>query len=158
MKKSALILIGALAAVAVGVFPAVTAAHEGPGDAVAIATALKNPLLVKGNASVTIVHLQKGCHSWSLGRGAPAPGVKVVLKRGQRVTILNQDVDMHRLVRIAGPRLALGKAMATSDRRTLTFSTPGVYKLHTHRVEMPGMAEVETGGPAHVLAMLVVVR
>jgi plastocyanin len=158
MKKTAPIILGTLAAIAAAAFPAMSAAHEGPEDAVAIATALKNPLLAKGTARVTIVHVQKGCHSWSLGKGTPAAGVKVVLKRGQRLTVVNQDLDTHKLMRIAGPKIALGKPMAMNGRATLTFKTPGVYRLHTHLIEMTGMPEVETMGPDNVLAMLVVVR
>ena len=134
MKKSALIILGTLAAMAAATFPAMSGAHGGQ-----LATAMKNPLLVKGNARVTIVHLQKGCHSWSSGKRAP-------------------DLDTHKLVRLAGPKIALGKPLMMNDRVTLTFKTPGVYKLHLHQIEMEGMPEVKTIGPDHFLAMVIVVR
>lgn len=153
MKKPALIILGTLAAIAAGALPATTTAHGGE-----LATAMKNPLLVKGSARLGIVHLQKGCHSWSFGKGAPATGVKAVLNPGQRLTVVNQDLDTHKLVRLAGPKIALGKPLSMNDRMTLTFKTPGVYKLHLHQIEMPGMPEVETIGPDHFLAMVVVVR
>jgi len=160
MKKSALITLAALAAVAAAAFPATIAAHgDEPEDGtMAVGMALKNPLLVKGSARLTIVHVQKGCHSWSTGKGAPAEGVKVILKRGQRLTILNQDIDTHKLVSLAGPKLALGKALSMNDRVTIAFQKPGIYKLRTMKMETPGMPEVETMSPDHVLAMLVVVR
>lgn len=160
MKRTAQIMLATVAVLAAGAYPAAVAAHGGdPADeARAIATALKRPLVVKGSTRLTIVHLQKGCHSWSTGRGAPAAGVKVVLERGQRLTVVNQDLDTHKLVRLAGPRIALGKPLAMNDRATLTFSKPGVYKLRTMKMETPGMPEVKTVGPDHVLAMLVVVR
>ena len=160
MKKNALITLAALAAVAAAAFPATIAAHgDEPDDmGMAVAKALKNPLLVKGSARLTIIHVQKGCHSWSTGKGAPAEGVKVILKRGQRLTILNQDIDTHKLVSLAGPKLALGKALSMNDRVTLAFQKPGIYKLRTMKMETPGMPEVETMSPDHVLAMLVVVR
>lgn len=153
MKKPALITLGTLAAMAAAVFPAMSGAHGGQ-----LATAMKNPLLVKGNARVTIVHVQKGCHSWSLGRSAPATGVRAVLKPGQRLTVTNKDLDTHKLVRLAGPKIGLGKPLMTNDRVTLTFKTPGVYKLHLHQIEMEGMPEVATIGPDHFLAMVIVVR
>jgi len=160
MKKIALIILATVAATAAGVFPATIAAHgdEPEDDAMAIAMALKNPLVVKGSARLTIVHVQKGCHSWSTGKGAPAEGVKVILKRGQRLTVLNQDIDTHKLVRLAGPKVALGKAMSMNDRVTIAFQKPGVYKLRTMKMATPGMPEVETMGADHILAMLVVVR
>ena len=160
MKKTALIILGTLAAIAAGAFPATTAAHgdEPDDEAMAIAMALKNPLVVKGSARLTIVHVQKGCHVWSNSRGAQAAGVKVFIKRGQRLAVLNQDLDTHKLVRLAGPKIALGKALSMNDRVTLTFRQPGVYKLHTKKVETPGMPEVTTSGPDHILAILVVVR
>ncbi|HSI98570.1 MAG TPA: hypothetical protein VK926_09420, partial [Gaiellaceae bacterium] len=148
MKKTALIILGTLAAIAAGAFPATTAAHgEEPHDvAMAIAKALKNPLVVKGSARLTIVHVQKGCHVWSNGKGAQAAGAKIVLKRGQRLTVLNQDLDTHKFVRLAGPKVATGKAMSMNDRVTLTFRKPGVYKLRTKKIEMPGMPAVKTVG------------
>ena len=45
-----------------------------------------------------------------------------------------------------------------NDRVTLAFQKPGIYKLRTMKMETPGMPEVETMSPDHVLAMLVVVR
>ncbi|HLG08369.1 MAG TPA: hypothetical protein VI409_06840 [Gaiellaceae bacterium] len=160
MKKTALIILGTLAAIAAGAFPATTAAHgdEPDDEAMAIAMALKNPLVVKGSARLTIVHIQKGCHAWSKGEGAPAAGVKIILKRNQRLTVINQDLDTHKLVRLAGPKVALGRALSMNDRVTLIFKKAGVYKFFTQKMKAPGMPEVETVGPDHILAMLVVVR
>jgi plastocyanin len=160
MKKPALIILGTLAAVVAGALPATVAAHgENPhGDAMAVATALKNPLSVSGGARLTIVHVQKGCHSWSSGRGAPATGVKAVLRPGQRLTVVNQDLDTHKLVSLQGPKIALGPALSMNDRVVLTFGKRGVYKLRTTKVETMGMPEIKTTGRDHLLVMLVVVR
>jgi hypothetical protein len=160
MKKSALITLAALAAVAAAAFPATIAAHgDEPDDmGMAVAKALKNPLVVKGSARLTIIHVQKGCHVWSNGKATPAAGVKVVLKPGQRLTVLNQDIDTHKLVRLAGPKVVLGKALSMNDRVTIAFQKPGIYKLRTMKMETPGMPEVETMSPDNILAMLVVVR
>lgn len=80
----------------------------------------------------------------------------MVLKRGQRLTS-SPGLGTHKLVRLSGPKLALGKALSMNDDVTLAFQS-GVYKLLMKKVEMPGMPEFETIGPDHVLAMLVVVR
>ena len=161
MKKQALIILAILAA---GAFPATIAAHgDEPEDVAAVvAASLKNPIVLKGSTRLTIAHVQKGCHIWSTASGTRATGVKVVLRPGQRVTVVNQDLDTHKFVRTAGPKLALGKAMSMNDSVTLTFKAPGAYKLRTKKVEkmveMAGMPEIETTGSDHVLAMLVVVR
>lgn len=160
MKKTALIMLGTAAAIAAGVFPATTAAHgDDPEDeAAAIAMALKKPLLVKGSAKLTILHVQKGCHVWSRGKSKPVPGAKVILKRGQPLTIVNQDLDAHKLVRLKGPRIALGKKMKINDRVTLRFTKPGVYKLRTKKIEIPGQPKIGTTGVDNILALVVVVR
>lgn len=160
MKKTVLIILGAVAAIALSAFPATSAAHGGdPHDtAAAIAKALKSPLVVKGSANLSIIHVQKGCHVWSVAKGKPATGVKVFLRRGQRLTVLNQDLDMHKLARLSGPKVALGKTLAMNDRVTVRFRTRGIYKLRTVKMETPGMSEVETIGPDNILAMVVVVR
>lgn len=160
MNKPSLVILATLLAVAVGAFPATIAAHGDEPENVAhvIATALKDPVVLKGSTRLTIVHIQKGCHIWTTASGTRTAGVKVVLRRGERVTVLNQDLDAHRLVRMAGPKVGLGKPLAMNDRVTLTFTTPGTFKLRTKKVEMPGMLDVETTGADHILALLVVVR
>lgn len=157
MKKPTLIILAILAA---GVFPATIAAHgDEPEDVAAVvAAALKNPVVLKGSTRLTIAHVQRGCHIWSTASGTRTDGVKVVLRPGQRLTVINQDLDTHKLVRLAGPKLALGKAMSMNDSVTLTFRAPGTYKLRTKKIEMAGMPEIETTGADHILAMLVVVR
>lgn len=41
---------------------------------------------------LTIQHVQKGCHVWSEGR---TTGTRLHLKPGQKLSILDQDVDAH---------------------------------------------------------------
>ncbi len=159
MKKTAPIVLGTLASIVAAASTPVAFAHGAPDRASAmIAAALRSPLVVKGDARLTIVHIRKGCHAWSSGEGAPAAGVKIVLERGHRVTLVNQDLDQHKLVRLSGPKMALGKTLRMNDRVTLRFRQAGVYRLRTVRVESPGMPEVETMGADNILAMLVVVR
>jgi hypothetical protein len=144
LKRTAPVVLGTLATVVAAAFPGTTAAQS--------------PLVVKGGSLVTIVHVQKGCHVWTAGKAAGAASAKVLLRRGQRLTVLNKDLDTHMLVRVAGPKLALGKPIMMNGRVTLTFAQPGVYKLRTKQIETPGMPEVETMGPDNMLSMLVVVR
>lgn len=162
MRKVVLVLVGTAVVLLAAALPATVVAQT-PGGMMGggmmdIGRSMQDPLVLHGNAQVTIVHQQMGCHSWSAGRGSTATGIKALLKRGQRLTIVNRDVDMHKFVRLAGPRLALGKPMAMNQRVVLTFKAPGTYKLRTMPVEAEGMPEVETMGRDHVLAMIVVVR
>jgi hypothetical protein len=66
-----------------------------------------------------------------------------------------EDVDPHKLIQVAGPKVMLGKAMMTGDVAQISFATKGVYKFTTKTLEMPGMAEVETIGPDHNLQLTV---
>ncbi len=153
----------ALAATAtVTVFAAQSAAHGGdPGnEAKAIEAAMKNPIVVRGAeglARLTIVHVQRGCHVWSNGK-KKAAGVRVLLRRGERLRVRNQDIDTHQLVRLAGPKVALGRPLAMNGQATVRFAKAGVYRLKTKKTATTGMGEVETTGMDHVLAAVVVVR
>jgi len=160
MKKLQITLALATAAAAAS-FPAQSAAHGGDphNEAKAIEAAMKSPIVVRGSAGLarlTIVHVQRGCHIWSNGKQTAA-GVKVLLRRGERLSVLNQDIDTHQLVRVAGPKVALGPALAMNGKTTVRFAKAGVYRLKTEKAAMPGMPEVETMGTDHLLAAIVVV-
>lgn len=158
MNKTILILVGAVGAILAGLLPATVAAH-GPGDMpMGVGMSMHDPLVMHGNAQVSIIHQQAGCHSWSAGKGASATGVKAIMRPGQHLVVVNKDIDTHKFVRLSGPRLALGKPVAMNHRIVLTFKTPGIYKLRTKTVETPGMPEVETMGADHVLALVVIAR
>lgn len=161
MKKLQITLALATAA-ALASFPAQSAAHGGDphSEAKAIKVAMKSPIVVRGSAGLarlTIVHVQRGCHVWSNGK-VTAAGVKVLLRRGERLTVLNQDIDTHQLVRLAGPKVALGRPLAMNGKTTVRFAKAGVYRLKTKKTAMPGMPEVETMGTDNVLAAIVVVK
>jgi len=154
--------IGAISVgAALVIFPASSFAHEGePANAAKeMAKAMQHSLVVRGGktAQVTIVHVQRGCHVWSNGTKT-ARGVKVFLRRGGRLTIRNQDVDMHRLVRLFGPRIALGGFVRMNRELTLTFPKRGVVRLRTKTKAMAGMPEMKTMGPDNPMPMHVVVK
>ena len=159
MKTKTMIVATGLAALVGALVPATVAAHGGdPHDmAEAMQMSMMRPMMMKGGGKVTIVHVQKGCHVWSRG-SASAPGLRVVLKRGQRLTFVNHDLDAHRFVRVAGPKIALGKTMQMNCRVTLTFRKKGLYKLRTKRIDVPGTPEFKTTGPDNVLVVHVIVR
>src|SRR6266571_2883773 len=74
---------------------------------------------------LTIQHVQKGCHVWSDGQTTGAM-MRLHLKPGQKLSILDQDVDAHQMMALAGPmHLRMGEPMMTSHGMTLVFLTQG---------------------------------
>src|SRR6266508_2503625 len=109
-------------------------------------------------STLTIRHVLKGCHVWSNGRTA-SPTMRMTLKPGDKLSVLDQDVDAHQLMQLSGPtRLHLGGPMMMNRGRTRTFAERGVYRLKTETVEVQGMAmEVKTTGPDNTLRLMVTV-
>jgi hypothetical protein len=107
---------------------------------------------------LTIQHVQKGCHVWSDGQTTGAM-MRLHLKAGQKLSILDQDVDAHQMMELAGPRhLRMGGPMMTSHGMTVAFMKKGVYRLGTKTVEMKGGGmDVKTVGPDNNLRLLVTV-
>jgi hypothetical protein len=107
---------------------------------------------------LTIQHAQRGCHVWSDGQTTGAM-MRLHLKLGQKLSILDQDVDAHQMMELAGPmHLRMGGPMMTNDGMTLRFMKKGVYRLGTKTVEMKGAGmDVKTVGPDNHLRLLVTV-
>ncbi|MEO8290544.1 MAG: hypothetical protein ABI649_06060 [Gaiellaceae bacterium] len=103
---------------------------------------------------LAIVHVQRGCHEWADGKHHGAM-MKITLRQGARLSILDQDVDPHQLVQLGGPKLQLGRPMMPGDGTQVLFAKAGTYRLKTKTLEMPGMAEVETTGPDNTLMLTV---
>ncbi len=107
---------------------------------------------------LTIQHVQNGCHVWSDGQTTGAM-MRLHLKPGQKLSILDQDVDAHQMMELAGPmQLRMGGPMMTSHGMTVAFMKKGVYRLGTKTVEMKdGGMDVETVGPDNNLRLVVTV-
>ena len=153
MKK----LVTALgASVVVGLVVLGTALAHGPGP-VRPATGRVVKIQAGNSAELTIVHIVRGCHNWTDGK-AIAEKADVTLHSGGRLTVLNQDVDLHKIVQLAGPRIPTGKAMTMNSSLKLRFATPGLYRFKTVTSDMPGMPEMKTIEPDYQLILLVHVR
>lgn len=144
----AVALTGAVASVALASAFA-SAPHPGGGRTIV--------MRATGTAKLTIVHVARGCHSWTNGDRI-GETVRLTLDRGGRVVIVNQDVDAHKLVQTAGPKVVTGAPMMMNSRRTIVFRQAGMYHLKTRTVEMPGMPEIDTAGPDHALWLTVTVK
>ena len=108
---------------------------------------------------LTILHVQRGCHTWSNGT-MRSPMMRLTLAAGGRLSILDQDLDAHKLMQVSGPaRLRLGGPMMMNHGTIVSFPKKGVYRLRTKTVEMPGgmTIEAETIGPDNTLRLVVTV-
>jgi hypothetical protein len=107
---------------------------------------------------LTIQHVQKGCHVWSNGHATGAM-MRLHLRLGQKLSILDQDVDAHQMMELAGPmHLRMGGPMMMNRGMTFAFTNKGVYRFATKTVEMEGGGmEVKTVGPDNNLRLLVTV-
>jgi hypothetical protein len=103
---------------------------------------------------VAIVHVKKGCHVWSVGATRTA-NLRVNLHRGDRLSVVNQDLDMHKLVEVSGPKIHAGPFMMMNQRVSLHFTKTGVYRFHTRVADMRGMPEAKTIGPDNKLVLTV---
>lgn len=75
----------------------------------------------RSTADLTIVHIVRGCHNWTDGSRL-ADRAEVAIHRSGRLTILNQDVDLHRVVELSGPRIATGSKMKMNTSVRLNSS------------------------------------
>ena len=111
---------------------------------------------------LTIAHVLRGCHVWSDGNRQSA-ALTLRLARGSALQIIDEDVDPHRLVQTAGPRLSFSgrlmrKHMMPTGDSELVLTGPGVYRFTTRPIEMPGgMVDVKTQGPDNRLTLRVTV-
>jgi plastocyanin len=103
---------------------------------------------------VAIVHVQKGCHVWSVGATRTA-SLRLSLHVGDRLTVVNQDLDMHKLVQVSGPPTKAGAFMMMNQRVLVRFTTVGLYRFHTRVADMRGMPEAKTIGPDNKLLLAV---
>jgi hypothetical protein len=106
---------------------------------------------------LTIQHVQRGCHVWSNGKTTGAM-MRLHLKQGQTLSIMDMDVDAHKMMQFAGPtHMQMGGPMMTTHGMKMTFTKSGVYRFGTRTVEMAGMTDVKTIGPDNKLRLVVTV-
>jgi plastocyanin len=123
------------------------------------------------HASLTIRHQLRGCHAWSVNGGAFGASKSITLRHGGSVTVTNNDVMPHQLIKSSGPavsytRVARGGSMGMHGTypptmlgrmgavTSITFSKPGVYRFTTKAGE-DYMAGVKTIGEDNVLRLTV---
>jgi hypothetical protein len=125
------------------------------------------------SATLLIRHQYAHCHTWSLNGGSFRAAQSLRLKRGARLTVIDDDVMPHRLLELAGPSVALRNGttmpmmggyvspkpgvmnhMGASTR--VSFSKAGVYRFRTRAGE-DYVHGIRTGGADNVLRLTVTV-
>jgi plastocyanin len=125
-------------------------------------------------ASLVIRHQTRGCHAWSLNGGAYRATQTLALSRGGSLSITNNDVMPHQMIKTSGPavtytRLANsgmiglkgtfppGMLAHMGSSSKITFAKAGVY----HFTTKPGedyMKGIKTVGEDNVLKLTVRVK
>jgi len=145
---------------------------------VGIATLAVAPAQAGSSASLVIRHQLHGCHSWAVGGGAYKPSQSIQLRLGQTLTVTNNDIMPHTLVKLSGPAVSykaiktpLGSPMMRAKghfgpnamthvgaRTRVSFSRAGTYVFKTKAGEdYPNMSMMKTTGEDNVLRLTVMV-
>jgi hypothetical protein len=109
--------------------------------------------------SVSIVHVVRGCHVWSLGARRLGPVARIDVKAGTRLKLrIDCPMDFD-LTQVAGPKLALGdRRFYTGSTRVIVFRKVGVYKLVAKNVQTSDEVGLETLGEDNVPRLTIRVR
>ena len=152
-----LVASGLIAAVALAAPRGTTTTASPIRMGAGMASGMMGTAATPATAKLTIQHVQKGCHVWSNGKTTAAM-MRLHLKVGQKLSILDMDIDAHQMMQFSGPaHMRMGGPMMMNRSMTLSFSKKGVYRLGTKTVEMPGAMDVKTIGPDNNLRLVVTV-
>ncbi|MFL5950377.1 MAG: hypothetical protein ACJ74M_02130 [Gaiellaceae bacterium] len=119
------------------------------------------PAAGSSTTTVTISHEMRGCHMWQVGGGKLAPSIKVTLAKGATLRFVNNDIMPHRLMQLAGPKLALvhPNMNRLSAVSTAKLTRAGTYRFTTKPGEDYKMfAGHKTIGEDYVLRLTVSVK
>jgi plastocyanin len=110
------------------------------------------------NATLTIKHQTRGCHSWSLDGKSWHATQTIKLARGGVIAVVNNDVMPHKLIQVSGPKatvagLTMGHMHASAH---VAFPTKGTYVFKTRAGE-DYMKGIKTIGEDNVLKLVVTV-
>ena len=109
--------------------------------------------------SMSIVHVVRGCHVWTLGSRHLGPVARIDVKVGTRLKLrIDCPMDFD-LTQVAGPRLALGgRRFYTGSTRVIVFRKVGVYKFVAQNVQTSAEAGLATLGTDNVPRLTIRVR
>jgi hypothetical protein len=113
-------------------------------------------LAAPNNATITIRHQTRGCHSWSLDGKTWRASQSITLVRGAVITVIDNDVMSHQLIQLHGPKALLtGAAMKHMGASAhAAFPVKGTYVFTTKAGE-DYMKGIKTVGEDNVLKLVV---
>jgi hypothetical protein len=113
-------------------------------------------LAAPNNATITIKHQTRGCHSWSLDGKTWRASQSITLVRGAVLTVVDNDVMPHKLIQLHGPKATLtGTSMKHMGATAHAgFPVKGTYVFTTKAGE-DYMKGVKTVGEDNVLKLVV---
>jgi len=138
-------------------------------------TALATAATPPRTATILIHHQLHGCHAWSVNGGPFRASQTVLLRRGGSMTVTNDDVMPHHLIKVSGHsvRMSSGESMPMhmghdydeapghmdhmGATTKVVFASAGTYRFKTVAGE-DYMAGVHTVGPDNQLRLTVTVR
>jgi hypothetical protein len=124
---------------------------------VVVALALAgSALATRNNATITIKHQTRGCHSWSLDGKTWRASQSLTLVRGGVLTVVDNDVMPHKLIQVSGPKALLsGTAMKHLGASAhVGFPVRGTFVFKTRAGE-DYMTGVKTIGEDNILKLVV---
>jgi len=163
MSKILIVIAGFLAGGAIAAAPVVAfnqtqaSARSPMVAATTMSTTMQAAAPSSRTTKLTIQHVLKGCHVWSYD-GRQSASMRLSLKPGARLQLLDQDIDPHGLVQLAGPKLGIRTHMMMGEKQLITFTQPGLYRLRNKVIEMGPKMDVKTIGPDNTLRLTVSVR
>ena len=111
------------------------------------------------NATVTIQHETRGCHTWSYAGTGWHARLSITLDRDTKaLSFVNNDVMPHRLIQLRGAHVTISHAKMNhmSARAVVRFSHAGTYVFRTKAgKDYPNMHMGETAGKDNVLRLTV---
>jgi hypothetical protein len=113
-------------------------------------------LAAPNNATITIKHQTRGCHSWSLDGKTWRASQSITLVRGAVLTVVDNDVMPHKLIQLHGPKAVLTGASMKHMSASAHVGLPvkGTYVFTTKAGE-DYMNGVKTVGEDNVLKLVV---
>lgn len=173
-RRSLPILTLAVAAIALALLGAILFSSRASAFGPAYGHGMMGSYASTSSASLLIRHQRAHCHAWSLNGGSFKAAQQVTLDAGSSLTVMNNDVMPHRLVKLAGsavtmrngttmPMMGGGYVSQTPGlmshmgaRTTVTFSKAGGYRFRTRAGE-DYMSGITTTGEDNVLTLTVTV-
>ena len=105
---------------------------------------------------MSIIHVVRGCHVWTIGSRDVGPVTTVRTKPGARIKLrLSCPMDFD-VTQTAGPKLVLGsRRFYAGTTRTIVFRKAGVYRLVARNVQTSEEMGLQTLGPDNMLRLTV---